>query len=98
LENTEGATKNGQSRETDNIGYTRRRQIKQKHNTICVRHHYAQANNIRPWLGTGISKEMVGWISIKSIQISSQLLSWTSTQAVLIDLPALLLIAHKVVY
>ena len=29
-----------QSRETDNIGYTRRRQTKQKHNTICVGHHY----------------------------------------------------------
>jgi len=33
LENTEGAIKNGQSRETGNIGYTRRRQTKQKHNT-----------------------------------------------------------------
>ena len=32
LENTEGAIKNGQSRETGNIGYTRRRQTKQKHN------------------------------------------------------------------
>jgi hypothetical protein len=29
-ENTEGAIKNGQSRETDNIGYTRRRQNKNK--------------------------------------------------------------------
>jgi len=29
-ENTEGAIKNLQSRETDNIGYTRRRQTKQK--------------------------------------------------------------------
>jgi hypothetical protein len=29
-ENTEGAIKNGQSRETDNIGYTRRRKTKQK--------------------------------------------------------------------
>jgi len=24
--------------------YTRRRKTKQKHNTICVGHHYAQAN------------------------------------------------------
>jgi len=33
LENTEGAIKKGQSRETGNIGYTRRRQKnKQKHN------------------------------------------------------------------
>jgi len=30
LENTEGANKNGQSRETGNIGYTRRRKTKQK--------------------------------------------------------------------
>jgi hypothetical protein len=34
LENTEGAIKNGQSRETGNIEYTRRRKTKQKHNTI----------------------------------------------------------------
>jgi hypothetical protein len=30
LENTEGAIKNGQSRETDNIGYTIRIKTKQK--------------------------------------------------------------------
>ena len=35
---------NGQSRETGNTRHTRRRQEKQKHNTICVGHHYAQAN------------------------------------------------------
>jgi hypothetical protein len=39
LENIEGAIKNGQSRETSNIRYTRRRKTKQKHNTICVGHH-----------------------------------------------------------
>jgi hypothetical protein len=44
LENTEGAIKNGQSRETGNIWYTRRIQTKQKHNTICVGHHYMQTN------------------------------------------------------
>ena len=38
------AVKNGQSCETSNIGYTRGRQTKQKHNTICVGHHYRQAN------------------------------------------------------
>jgi hypothetical protein len=38
LENTEGAIKNGQSRETDSVRY----KTKQKHNTICVGHHYAQ--------------------------------------------------------
>ena len=32
--------KNGQSRETGNIGYTRRRKTKEKHNTICVGHNY----------------------------------------------------------
>jgi len=37
LENTEGAIKNGQSRETGNIVYTRRRKTKQTHNTICVK-------------------------------------------------------------
>jgi hypothetical protein len=31
-ENTEGAIKNGQSRETGKIGYTQRRKMKQKHN------------------------------------------------------------------
>ena len=44
LENTEGAINNGQSRETGNTGYTRRRQTKQKHNAIYVGHHYSQAN------------------------------------------------------
>jgi hypothetical protein len=29
---------------TGTIEYTRRRQTKQKHNTICVGHHYMQAN------------------------------------------------------
>ena len=44
LQNTEWAIKNGQSRETGNIGYTRRRQTKQKYNTICVAQHYMQTN------------------------------------------------------
>ena len=44
LENTEGPLKDEQSRETDNIGYTIRRKTKQKHNTICFGHHYAQTN------------------------------------------------------
>jgi hypothetical protein len=35
-ENTEGAIQKGPSRET---GYTRRRNTKQKHNPISVRHH-----------------------------------------------------------
>jgi len=40
LENTERAIKNGQSRETGNMG-TR---DKEKHNTICVGHHNTQTN------------------------------------------------------
>ena len=40
LDNIEGEIKKWQPRETDNIEYTRRRQTKQKHNTICVEHHY----------------------------------------------------------
>jgi len=35
---------NGQSRETGNVGYTSRRQVKQEHSTICVERHYMQAN------------------------------------------------------
>jgi hypothetical protein len=31
-----GAMKNGEFRETGNIGYTRRRKTKQKHNTIWL--------------------------------------------------------------
>jgi hypothetical protein len=34
LENTEEAIKNGQSRETVNVGYTRRRQTQQKQNML----------------------------------------------------------------
>ena len=44
MENKEGAIKNGQFRETGNIGYTSRGQTKQNHNTIYVGHHYTQAN------------------------------------------------------
>ena len=44
LENSDGVIKNGQFRETGNIGYTRRRKGKQKHNTICVGHYYTQIN------------------------------------------------------
>jgi len=43
LDNTEEIIKNGQSRKTGNIGYTRQKQ-KQKHNTICGGHHYTKQN------------------------------------------------------
>ena len=46
LEKTEGAIKNGQSRETGNIGYTRGRKTKQKHNTVYVGHHKAHLSTI----------------------------------------------------
>ena len=36
--------KNGQYRETGNIGYTRRIKTKQKHNIICVGNYYMQTN------------------------------------------------------
>ena len=42
LENTAGAIEKMTIQR--NTGHTRRRQTKQKHNTICVGHHYAEAN------------------------------------------------------
>jgi hypothetical protein len=48
IENVEGAIKNGQSRESGNI----QDEDKQEHNTLCVGHHYAQANTnylIKTW-------------------------------------------------
>ena len=42
-----GAIKKGQPREIVNIGYTKRRKTNQKHNIICVGHHYAQTNTKR---------------------------------------------------
>ena len=41
-ENTEGAIKDGHSRENANIGHTKRRKTKQKHSTLCVGHQYVQ--------------------------------------------------------
>ena len=43
-----GQTRQKQSRETGNIGYTRRRQTRQKQNDICVGHHHTQTdtNNV----------------------------------------------------
>ena len=34
----------GYSRESGSIGYTSRRKTKQKHNTMCVGHHYTETN------------------------------------------------------
>jgi len=44
LENTDGAIKNEQSRETGNTGHRRRRKTKQKHNITCIGHHHTQSN------------------------------------------------------
>jgi hypothetical protein len=41
LENTKGAIQIWQVRET---GKTKKNKTKQKHNTICFGHHYAQTN------------------------------------------------------
>ena len=43
-----GQSKNGQSKETGNIGYTGRRNTKQEHNSICVgqQHQYMQTTQI----------------------------------------------------
>ena len=44
LENTEGAIKNEQYRETCKLGYTRRKKTNQKYNTICVGEQYTRTN------------------------------------------------------
>ena len=44
MENTERAIKNGQSRDTGNIGHTRRRKTKQKHSTLYVDHFCMHTN------------------------------------------------------
>ena len=46
----EGAIKNGQSRESDNIGY----KIQRKRNTICVGHYYTQTNTKKPTNNWGV--------------------------------------------
>ena len=44
-EKTDGAMKNGQSRENGNIGYARRRKTKQKHSALDTTHTEANTNN-----------------------------------------------------
>jgi hypothetical protein len=44
VKRTEGTTKNGQFRETDNIGYIRRRPAKQDSTQHSVGHHYNKTN------------------------------------------------------
>ena len=42
--NVRAQLKKRESRKTGNTGYRRQRKQKQKHNTICVTHHYTQIN------------------------------------------------------
>jgi len=42
LENTKRKIKNGQSRETGNIGYSQEEEKQNKTTTQCVGHHYTQ--------------------------------------------------------
>ena len=51
---------NGQSRETGNVGYTSRRQVKQEHSTICVERHYMQANPNKVNKTRGLLQTTVG--------------------------------------
>ena len=44
--NTEVEIENEETKETGNIVYTRRRQAKQTHNTICVGHLCTHTNTI----------------------------------------------------
>ena len=62
LENTEGAIKNGQSRETGNTDHMLRRKGKQKHNTICVGHHYMKTNT------NNVNKT---WTSYKQLEVKT---------------------------
>jgi hypothetical protein len=63
-EKTERAIKNGQSRETGNIGYTRQRKTKQKHNTICVWHHHTQRNTYN------VNKTWALWLLLLPLRYS----------------------------
>jgi hypothetical protein len=66
--NTEGAIKNGQSRETGNIGYTRRKKkTKQKHNAICVGHHYAKTNTNNVKQSKFVGKHIISKLHLKFI-------------------------------
>jgi hypothetical protein len=71
---------NGQSRETGNIGYTRQRQTKQKHNTICVGHHYTQTNtnNVnKTWALLQTTEGKYDWTPFYSEQYTSYMTQQT---------------------
>ena len=66
--------KNGHSREHGNIGHTRRRKTKQKQNTICVGHHYAQTNT-NSINKTWVHLYIISWLKcINQMYISEQFL------------------------
>ena len=53
-----GSKKKGQSRETGNIGYTRRWKKQPRHNTICDGHHYTQTNTNNVHKGKDILQQV----------------------------------------
>jgi hypothetical protein len=70
---TERPIKNGESRETANIEYTRRGKPKQQHNTRCVGHHYAQTktnnvDNTRALLQTNGGKDEPNIVSLLHVE------------------------------
>jgi hypothetical protein len=70
-----------QHRETGNIGYTRRRKTKQKHNTICVGHHYAQThtNNVnKTWTLLQTTGDICRWFNL---YIANNCQSWSKFSA-----------------
>ena len=71
LEKTEGAIKNGQSRETANIGYTR--QTTKTHTTKITTQKTKEMSNTHPTIGVNLLSE--NWLGILNmLQVSSKLL------------------------
>ena len=70
-----------QSRETGNIGYTRRRKTKQKHNTICVGYHYMQTNtnNVN---NTSALLQTAGGKDKPNIVLKLVIVSWNKSSTV----------------
>ena len=79
LENTKGAIKNGQSRETGNIGHTRRRQTKQQTQHNMCWHHYMQGNiyNVNK---TRALLKITGGKDEPNIAFYSEIVAGTATQ------------------
>jgi hypothetical protein len=71
LENIEEVIKNGQSRETSNIRYTRRRKTERKTQRnmrwtpLCVRHHYALDTTMRKQTQNKVNKTLTIFPTMK---------------------------------